>query len=190
MIAILATIVISTPAIAKQHVTSRSALRHGAELFLQGDCAGAWKAIWPFARKGNAEALTILSMAMSFESLVPPTDKTSKPKSLTEHRISHMMTLALYGWRHTTPGQKAGEWAIEITSGDIPRFNKLYGRVNSCLKRHDDKSRCVKLAAEWNLIPAFNQYVAMVDKATEEAKCLPVDRPGSSITDIPLPARP
>lgn len=141
------------------------------------DCAGAWKVLWPVARTGQAEALTLLTQLVMFRDLVPPKSiSPSETASLEEQRVDHLLALAMADWKNLT--QDDGLTAADLVSGIAEeRGGENDKRLDSCMQATEDKAQCVKLATELKLVPTFDDYVKAMDGATAPAACLPDNRP-------------
>lgn len=146
-------------------------------LMESNDCAGVWKTLWPLAKTNHPEALTLLTQIVTLRYLVPPQSisalETATPE---EQRLDHLLALALYDWKGLTPD--AGFTATDVVAGmQAERGGENYQRLSTCMKENEDKDQCVKLAADMKLIPAFDDYVKIMDQAKNTAICLPDNRP-------------
>lgn len=161
-------------------------------LLEKGDCAQAWKELWRLARKRDQQTLREIVLAIiPYRGLVPPSYFPLTENSLQGHLINNMIALELYNWRDPEIGAKLDKYGLSLTSNPQEIFvntdaKSNYERVDSCLKSRRDKGYCVTLAVDLKIIPLFETYVAMMDRAPRDAFCLPLPAP-KSITSSPDP---
>jgi hypothetical protein len=141
------------------------------------DCAGAWEILWPLAKTGNPQALTLLTQLVVFHDLVPPVSiSRSQTATLEEQRLDHLLALGMAGWKNLKSEDEVTATGL-VTAMAEERDGDDLKRLARCMKNNEDKDQCVKLAVDLKLIPSFEEYVKTMDRATASAICLPDNRP-------------
>lgn len=150
-------IAFSVPITAKSAETWESTQVLAAAAVDAGDCATAWKLIWPWARSGNIKARALLAGGMVAVGLIPP---GSGQDALSRYR--HAVIFGVYG---AAGGERTAIEQLHALIGNGAVADLGGQKLDRCLGIDRDPQDCVTEAVTSGFVPDFDAYAREIDAA-------------------------
>ncbi|MBB4237218.1 hypothetical protein [Rhizobium esperanzae] len=143
-----------------------------------GRCDQVWQEVWKVARTGNSETLASIALLLiAYRGLVPPSYFSLSKSAVAEYSVNNFVALILYGRNDEDASQMLRRSGIldddqmnSVSADDIKHIRE----VNKCFKSKENTlDLCFDKAIKLKIIPSFEQYIALMDRAPRPAFCLP-----------------
>jgi hypothetical protein len=162
------------------------ALYHKGSWFAGDSCSKIWNLVWPWAKKGNSDALSFLAGTMHWAGLVPKGANGDR-----QSQIRHLASMTVYGAPHWNGHKKERMFFGALLKA--PSIAQVGGhRFMKCLDKGTLPRSCVDEAVRTRFVPRFADYVRELDALAgggSPARCIPGYSYGLKFGHRPSPER-